>query len=143
MPQTAPRRCSFADPRYRITDEQKHRFVPIDDSGDLAVAWQAVSIPNQVKRHLTIVATQLNISARAVTSEAMTELISAVIAAPLKYVGAHPDHVHNANDKTLTLDMPCAADQSVLEEKRRLRSSPVTIQMAAERTLRHHFQTML
>jgi hypothetical protein len=125
MSQTVPHRCSFADGRHRITDEQNHQFVAIDDSGDLAVAWQAVSIPNQVMR--------------AVTSEAMTEFISAVIGAPLKYVEAHPDHVHNANDKTLTLDMLCAADQSVLEEKRRLRSSRVTIQMAADRTLRHHF----
>jgi hypothetical protein len=104
-------------PRHLITNEHKHRFVPIDDPIAPVVALLAVSIPDQVLRHLSILATQLNISARAVTSEAMTEFITALIATTLKYVEAHLDHVHGASqlfrpvtDKTLNQDMFCAAD---------------------------------
>jgi hypothetical protein len=58
----------------------------------LVIARLAVSISGQILRHLSILAAQLNISARVAISEAMTELINAVIASTLKYVQARSDH---------------------------------------------------
>jgi hypothetical protein len=139
-------RCSITYPRHRITNDHKHRFVPADDPIDPVVARPSVSIPNQVLRQLSILAAQLNISARAATSEAMTEFITAVIAITMKYVDAHPDHAHETSqiftpvsDKTLTREMLCAAEQSVMERIQSLRSSPVTVQMDAGTILHHHF----
>jgi hypothetical protein len=139
-------RCSVTYPRHRITTDHKHRFVQITEAIDPVPARPARSIPDEVLRHLSILAARLNISARAATSEPMTEFITAVIATTLAYVDAHPDHAHEpsqifrpVSDKTLTGDLLSAADQAVLEKISRLRSAPITIQMDAGTILRHHF----
>jgi hypothetical protein len=80
-------------------------------------------------RHLSILAAQLNIPARAATSDAMTEFITAVIASTLKYVEADPDHVPEPSqifrpvtDRAPDQALLCAAYQSIPEKINRLRS---------------------
>jgi hypothetical protein len=63
-----------------MTSAQKHRFIPLDEPIDPVVARPVLSIPDQILRYLSILAAQLNISARAATSQPMTEFIAAVIA---------------------------------------------------------------
>jgi hypothetical protein len=110
------------------------------------VARPAVSNPSEILRHLSILAAQLDISAQATTSKAMTEFITCVIATMMKYVDAHPGHIHERSqnfrpdtDKTLTHDILRAADELIPEKIRGLRSSPVTIQIDAGTVLDHHF----
>jgi hypothetical protein len=89
------------------------------------VARLAVSIPGEILRHLSILAAQLDISAQAATSEAMNEFMTGVIATTMKYVDAHPDHIHQSSqifrpvtNKTLTQNMLHAADELIIEEIR-------------------------
>jgi hypothetical protein len=81
-------------PRYLIPNEPLYRWVPIDEPIALVVARTTVSISAQVLRHLPILAGRFHISAPAAALEAMTDLITTAIATILKYVEAHPDHVH-------------------------------------------------
>jgi hypothetical protein len=74
----------------------------------------------------------------------MTELITALIAAALKCIEAHPGQAREAyqifkpvTGTTLSQDMLCAADQAILGKIKRLHSSTVTIQMDAGTILRH------
>jgi hypothetical protein len=99
--------------------------VPIDEPLDHVVARLAVSIPGEILRHLSILAAQLDISARAATSEAMTECITCFIATAMKYVNAHPDHIHELSqifrpltNKSLIQDVLRAADELILEKIR-------------------------
>jgi hypothetical protein len=107
-------RCSVPSPRHRIPSQ----FVPIDEPLDPVVVRSAVLIPGEILRHLSILAAQLDISARAATSEAMTEFINGIIATMIKYIDAHHDHIHEPSqifrpvtDKTLTQDMLRTPDE--------------------------------
>jgi hypothetical protein len=66
--------CAY--PRHRINNDHKYQFVPINDSIDQAVAQPAVSIPNQVLRPLSMLASRLNLLMWAAASEIMTKFIS-------------------------------------------------------------------
>jgi hypothetical protein len=120
--------------------------VPIGEPLDPVVTSPSVSTPGEILHHLSILAAQLDISARVATSETMAEFITGVIATTIKYLDAHPDHIHEpsqifwaATDKNITQNMLRAADEVILEKIRGLRSSPVTIQMDAGTVLCHHF----
>jgi hypothetical protein len=133
-------------PRHRITGEHKHRFLPIGDPIVPVIAPLAVSFSDQVLCMLSILAAHLYFSTQAATSEAMTAFITAVIAITSKHVPAHPDDVHEASrifrpvtDKILARVMLCASDQRILEKIKRLRASPVTIQIDTVTILLHHF----
>jgi hypothetical protein len=87
------------------------------------MARLAVSIPSEILRHLSILAAQLDISARAAILEAMTEFIISVIAITIQDVDAYPDHIHEPSqffrpvpDKILTQGMLRAADELILEK---------------------------
>jgi hypothetical protein len=60
----------------------------------------AVSIPDEILRHRSILAANLDISARAATSEVMTEFITGIIATMTKYVDAPLDCIHEPSQSS-------------------------------------------
>jgi hypothetical protein len=121
-------------------------YVPTDEPIDPTIARPAVAIPDQVLHLVARLAGQLNISARAATSQCMTDFINTVIATTLRFAEDHPDHAWETaqifrpvSDKTLTDKMIAESGQLIDAQIAALKNRYVTIQMDAGTVLRLHF----
>jgi hypothetical protein len=120
-----------------MTDAHAHRLAPRDHPIDFLIATPSESIHKEVIRPFPILAAKLNLSAPAVTSDAMNEVILALVDISMKPLVLKHIQIRS------TQDLIYAAHAPIDETIRALRSLPASVQTDVGTMSHHHFSNFV